>query len=69
MKYWLIELIHNVDIMCNILFFMLNLLIIIAYAKSNSAALVIGKNLRRLWFACLAGVLLIPSQEVLHKLF
>ena len=28
-----------------------------------------GKNIRRLWFACLAGVLLIPSQEVLHKLF
>lgn len=68
MKYWLIELIHNVDIMCNILFFMLNLLIIIAYAKTEGVALGIGKNIRRLWFACLAGVLLIPSQEVLHKL-
>ena len=69
MKYWLIELIHNVDIMCNILFFMLNLLIIIAYAKTKDVALGIGKNIRRLWFACLAGILLIPSQEVLHKLF
>ncbi|WP_160311981.1 hypothetical protein [Neisseria bacilliformis] len=48
---------------------MLNLLIIIAYAKTKDVALCIGKNIRRLWFACLAGVLLIPSQEVLHKLF
>ena len=48
MKYWLIELIHNVDIMCNILFFMLNLLIIIAYAKTKDVALCIGKNIRRL---------------------
>lgn len=69
MKYWLIEFIHNVDLMCNIIFFMLNALILIGYTKTRGVAIVLGKSLRRVWFACAAGVLLIPSQEVLHKLF
>lgn len=68
MKYWLIDFIHNIDITCNVVFFMLNFFIFIAYAKSENNTLVVGKNIRRLWFICLIGIILIPSKEVLYKL-
>lgn len=68
MKYWLIEFIHNVDMLCNIAFVTINLFIFVTYLKSENNTLVIGKNIRRLWFICLIGIILIPSKEVLYKL-
>ena len=49
-------------------FFMLNFFIFIAYTKSENNTLVVDKNIRRLWFICLIGIILIPSKEVLYKL-
>lgn len=68
MKYWLIEFIHNVDMLCNISFATINLFIFVTYLKSENNTLVVGKNIRRLWFICLIGIILIPSEEVLYKL-
>lgn len=68
MKYWLIEFIHNVDMLCNITFATINLFIFVTYLKSENNTLVIDKNIRRLWFICLIGIILIPSKEVLYKL-
>lgn len=39
MKDWLIDFIHNIDITCNVVFFMLNFFIFIAYAKSENKLL------------------------------
>ena len=68
MKYWLIEFIHNVDMLCNITFATINLFIFVTYLKSENNNLVVSKNIRRLWFTCLIGIILIPSKEVLYKL-
>ena len=68
MKDWLIDFIHNIDITCNVVFFMLNFFIFIAYTKSENNTLVVGKNICRLWFICLIGIILISSKEVLYKL-
>lgn len=68
MKYWLIEFIHNVDMLCNIAFATINLFIFVTYLKSENNTLTIGKNIRRLWFICLIGIILILSKEVLYKL-
>lgn len=48
MKYWLIEFIHNVDMLCNIAFATINLFIFVTYLKSENNTLVVGKNIRRL---------------------
>nr|DAS51062.1 MAG TPA: hypothetical protein [Caudoviricetes sp.] len=68
MRDWLIDFIHNIDITCNVIFFMLNFFIFITYVKSENNTLVVGKNIRRLWFIYLIGIILIPSKEVLYKL-
>lgn len=68
MKDWLIEFIHNVDMLCNITFATINLFIFVTYLKSENNTLVVGKNIRHLWFIYLIGIILIPSKEVLYKL-
>ena len=54
--------------LCNIAFATINLFIFVTYLKSENNTLTIGKNIRRLWFICLIGIILIPSKEVLYKL-
>lgn len=41
---------------------------LIEFIHSENNTLVVGKNIRRLWFICLIGIILIPSKEVLYKL-
>lgn len=68
MKYWLIEIIHNLDGLCNIGFWFIAIILLLAYAKSRSLKLAIHTSLFRLWLACALGVLLIPSEATLHRL-
>lgn len=68
MKYWLIEIIHNLDGLCNIGFWFVTIIVLLAYAKNRCLQLVIHRTLLRLWVACALGVLLIPSETTLHRL-
>ena len=74
MKTWLIEIIHNIDILCNITVFCL-----IAYRISYiHACRTLGTEptvsetdllVRRIWYIALAGVIFIPSKETLKVIF
>ena len=68
MKYWLIEIIHNLDLLCNIGFWFFAIIVLLAYAKSHSLKLLIHTSLFRLWGVCALGVLLIPCEATLYRL-
>lgn len=68
MKYWLIEVIHNLDGLCNIGFWLIAIIMLLDYAKSYRLKLVIHPRLFYLWVVCALGVLLIPTEATLHRL-
>lgn len=68
MNIWLIEIIHNVDILCNIVFWALLVFYLMAYAKSSTIRLNIGKKTFRIWLIALMGVIFIPSETALMRM-
>ena len=74
MNIWLIEIIHNIDILCNITFFYLmayRISYIHACRKLGTEPTVSETDLlaRRIWYIALAGVIFIPSKEALQTMF
>ncbi|MDO4693073.1 MAG: hypothetical protein Q4A62_00380 [Eikenella sp.] len=62
MNLWLIEVIHNLDILCNIVFWLLAaVILVIPEAHDNKVILWI-------WLIALLGVIVIPSEPVLQHL-
>lgn len=68
MKLWLIEIIHNIDIVCNVVFWWMLAFYLIGYSKSRGIALNIGRQALIVWLLALIGVIFIPSKEVLFKI-
>lgn len=68
MKYWLIEIIRNTDILCNIVFFVLTALFVFT-SKTAQQAREYVLTFKRPWLWSFLGVMLIPSKDVLYKLF
>lgn len=68
MKHWLIEIIHNIDMICNGIFWFIPLFLLIGYSKSGELGLTISYELRNIWFGACLGVLFIPSKETLMVL-
>ena len=73
MNIWLIEIIHNIDILCNITVFCLmayRISYIHACRKLGTEPTVSETDLlvRRIWYIALAGVIFIPSKEALQTM-
>lgn len=68
MNIWLIEIIHNIDIFCNVVFWWLLVFYLMAYAKSPRVSLNIGKKIFRIWLIALTGVIFIPSKSTLYQI-
>ena len=66
MKIWLIEIIHNVDVLCNVIFWWLLGFAFVSHLKSSSLILNINRRLFMVWLIALMGVLFIPTKEALH---
>ncbi|MDK4689751.1 hypothetical protein [Kingella negevensis] len=74
MKTWLIEIIHNIDILCNIIIFTVlayKLSYIHAYRKYKVEPILNKTDLliRRIWYIALVGLIFIPSKETLQIIF
>lgn len=62
MNLWLIEVIHNLDILCNIVFWLLAaVILVVPQALEN-------KMILWIWLIALLGVIVIPSERVLQHL-
>ena len=68
MNQWLINIIHNIDILCNLVFLWVPTFVLLAYIKSPSMQLVIGRKTARIWFVAMAGVIFIPPEVILQQL-
>ena len=68
MKLWLIEVIHNIDVFCNIVFWWMLAFYLIGYSKTQNMNLGIGRQALTVWLLAVAGVILIPSKEALVKI-
>ena len=68
MNQWLINIIHNIDVLCNLVFLWVPTFVLLAYIKSPSMHLAIGRNIARIWFVALAGVIFIPPEVILQQL-
>lgn len=62
MKYWLIEIIHNMNIICNGIFWFVPLITL------RDLGITISPELSKIWFGSCLGVLFIPSRETLIQL-
>ncbi len=68
MNQWLINIIHNIDILCNLVFWWIPAFVLLAYIKSPSMQLAIGRKMARIWFVAMAGVIFIPPEVTLQQL-
>ena len=68
MKIWLISVIHNIDVLCNLVFLWVPTFVLLAYIKSPGMQLAIGRKMARIWFVALAGVIFIPPEVILQQL-
>lgn len=68
MNQWLINIIHNIDILCNLVFWWIPAFVLLAYIKSPSMQLTIGRKMARIWFVAMAGVIFIPPEVILQQL-
>ncbi|MDO4434722.1 MAG: hypothetical protein Q4B82_09125 [Alysiella sp.] len=68
MKLWLIEIIHNFDMLCNTAFWFLTITAFIAFCASRNCSISINRKLLRIWQLSALGVLFIPSKATLTLL-
>lgn len=68
MKFWLIEIIHNIDMLCNGVFWIITLIVLMGYAKSRSLNVGIHPKLAFVWSVSALGILLIPSKDALVQM-
>lgn len=68
MKMWLIEIIHNLDLMCNVICLGIGLMVLIAMTRSRSFNITMSRKLSRIWWVSFLGVLFIPTKETLIAL-
>ena len=69
MKIWLIEVIHNIDVLCNIVFWFVLAFVWIGYIRSGRQNMMISSRLFKIWLIALIGVIFIPSKEAMYQLF
>lgn len=68
MNVWLIDIIHNVDILCNIVFWWMLGFYMLGYAKSRHMHLNIGRKSFVVWLIAVIGVVFIPSKAALEQM-
>ncbi|MDO4434712.1 MAG: hypothetical protein Q4B82_09070 [Alysiella sp.] len=68
MKLWLIEISHNIDMLCNAVFWIIALIVWMGYAKSRSLSVGIHPKLVLVWSVSALGILLIPSKDALVQM-
>ncbi len=65
MKQWVIEIIHNVDIFCNVAFWISAMAIFALSCSGDESAKEIAGFWLKVFLVSLFGVVFIPSKEVL----
>jgi hypothetical protein len=65
MKQWVIEIIHNVDILCNVVFWISAVVIVFLSLSDDESAKEIAGFWLKVFLVSLFGVVFIPSKEVL----
>ena len=65
MKQWVIEIIHNVDILCNVAFWISTMALFALSLNGDESAKEIAAFWLKVFLVSLFGVVFIPSKEVL----
>lgn len=68
MKIWLISVIHNIDVLCNLVFWWVPAFVLIAYTKIPGRSVGVSRRLAAIWLAALAGVIFIPPEAALQQM-
>ena len=68
MNQWLINIIHRIDILCNLVFWWIPAFVLLAYIKSPSMQLAVDGTMIHIWFVAMAGVIFIPPEATLQQL-
>lgn len=68
MNQWLIKIIYNIDILCNLVFWWIPAFVLLAYIKSPGVSLAVDAKMTRIWFVAMAGVIFIPPEVTLQQL-
>ena len=68
MKIWLISVIHNIDMLCNLVFWWIPAFVLIAYTKIPGRSVAVSRRLAAIWLAAVAGVIFIPPEVILQQL-
>ncbi|EFC51657.1 MULTISPECIES: hypothetical protein [Neisseria] len=68
MKQWVIEIIHNVDILCNVAFWISAMALFALSLNGDESAKEIAGFWLKVFLVSLFGVMVIPSKEVLEAM-
>ena len=68
MKIWLISVIHNIDVLCNLVFWWIPAFVLIAYTKIPGRSVGVSQRLAAIWLVALAGVIFIPPEAALRQM-
>ncbi|OSI06800.1 Uncharacterised protein [Neisseria animaloris] len=69
MKYWIIEVIQNIDILCNVVFWFLTCLFALGSCIDKGSAFHPKPIVIIIWLIAMVGVIFIPSKEVMVHIF
>lgn len=68
MKYWIIEVIQNIDVLCNVVFWFLTFLFVTGLCIDKGSAFHPKPIVIIIWLIAMVGVIFIPSKDVMLNL-
>ncbi len=68
MKIWLISVLHNIDLLCPLVFWWIPAFVLIAYTKIPGRSVGVSRRLAAIWLVALAGVIFIPPEAALQQM-
>lgn len=68
MKYWIIEVIENIDVLCNVVFWFLTFLFVTGLCIDKGNTFKPKRIVVIVWVIAMAGVIFIPSKGVMLNL-